>query len=104
MENTYWFIPSRVGEAISALQDLGYVIAIEEFHSFADKYKSSNMLMYRTKTGLTHSVSTLDVCRKNNIHSTYVELLGPKVLIFTDEYKESQDSFAEVCNTTEYIT
>ena len=100
MANAYWFIPSRVDEAIDALQDLGYVIDINRFHEFTRRYIASNLIVYRLKEGLSHSTSNLDNCKDANPHSTYVDLLGPKEIILTDEYTESQDSFAELCNPT----
>ena len=103
MANAYWFIPSRVDEAIDALQDLGYVIDIEKFRKFVGLYVESNLIVYRLKEGLSHSTSNLEECKKSNIHDNYTALLGPKELIFTDEYKESQNSFAELCNPIEYI-
>ena len=100
MENAYWFIPSKVDEAIDALQDLGYVIDIKRFHEFTGKYIASNLIVYRRKEGLAHSTSTLEDCKNAHKHSTYIDLLEPKELVLTDEYKESQNSFAELCNPT----
>ena len=100
MANAYWFIPSRVDEAIDALQDLGYVIDIEKFHKFVGIYITSNIIVYRLKQGLSYTTGTLDACKKSNPDDTYVDLLGPKEIILTDEYKKSQNSFAELCNPT----
>ena len=104
MANAYWFIPSRVNEAIDALQDLGYVISIIDFRDFAVRYKKTNSIVYRVSGGLTFSKCLIGQNKKTNPHDTHIDLLGPKEIILTDEYKESQDSFAELCNTTEYIT
>jgi len=102
MVNAYWFIPSRVDEAIDALQDLGYLIDIEGFHEFTGRHIASNLIVYRLREGLVHSGGTLEECKRANKHSTYINLLEPKELVLTDEYKESQNSFAEVCNPVEY--
>ena len=104
MSKAYWFIPSRVDEAIDALQDLGYIIDIKNFHNFVARYKRSNLIVYRLGETLSHSTSSLEKCEKSNPYSTYIDLLEPKVLMLTDEYKESQNSFAELCNPIEYIT
>jgi len=102
MDNTYWFIPSRVDEAIHALTNLGYLVSIREFRRFAGKHEESRFIVYRLKGGLAHSVSSIESFKKGNPQDTYIDLLGPTELILTDEYKESQDSFAELCNPTEY--
>ena len=104
MTNAYWFIPSKVNKAIDSLQDLGYVIDIEQFRKFTDKFKTSKLIIYRHNQGLTHSISNADACKKANPSNVYIDLLGPKEPILTDEYRESQNSFAELCNPTEYIT
>jgi len=104
MPNAYWFIPSRVDEALDALQDLGCIIYIDKFRKFVGKNEESRFIVYRRKGILSHSVSSIESCKKGNPQDTYIDLLRPTELILTDEYKKSQNSFAELCNPTEYIT
>ena len=102
MANAYWFEPNRVDEAIDALQDLGFKQDKEKFHEFVKRYKKATRIVYRVYGGLTYSSGTLENSEKVNTDDIYIDLLEPKEPIFTEEYKESQDSFAELCNPTEY--